>query len=132
MPCSFTRGIWHYISMNIFIGLCIGAVSGVIAALCGVGGGIIMVPAFVFFLGADQKTATATSLAAMILTASAASIKNQSNGFIDWKIAVPCALAGAIVAWFAADLLKALSNQILTRGFAILLIVAGVRMFWQK
>ena len=118
--------------MTIFIGILIGAVSGVIAALCGVGGGIIMVPAFVMLMKLDQKTATATSLAAMILTASAASLKNQSNGFIDWKIAVPCALAGATVAWFAADLLKALSNETLTRGFAVLLIVAGVRMLWQK
>ncbi len=118
--------------MNILIAVCIGAISGVVSSLCGVGGGIIMVPAFVSLLSTDQKTATATSLAAMILTATAATAKNQSNGFIDWKIAVPCALAGATVAWFAADLLKALSNQTLTKGFAVLLIVAGVRMLWQK
>jgi len=118
--------------MNIFLALCIGALSGVIAALCGVGGGIVMVPAFVLLLKTDQKTAAATSLAAMILTACAATAKNQMNGFIDWKIAIPCSLAGALVAWFAADLLKALSNQTLTKGFAILLIVFGVRMLWQK
>ena len=118
--------------MNIFIGAFIGAVSGVVAALCGVGGGIVMVPAFVFLLKTEQKTAAATSLAAMILTAISATAKNQSNGFIDWKIAIPCSLAGALVAWFAADLLKALSNQTLTKGFAVLLIVAGVRMLWQK
>lgn len=103
-----------------------------IAALCGVGGGIIMVPAFVILLGLDQKTAVATSLAAIILTALAATAKNQINGLIDWKIVIPSALAGAVVAWFAADFLKALSNQALTKGFAILLIVAGVRMLWQK
>lgn len=118
--------------MTIFLSLLIGAASGVIAALCGVGGGVVMVPAFVFLLKMDQKTAAATSLAAMILTAIAATTKNHPNGFVDWKIAIPCALAGATVAWFAADLLKALSNQALTRGFAVLLIVMGVRMLWQK
>ena len=118
--------------MNIVIAVVIGAISGVIAALCGVGGGVVMVPAFVLLLKMEQKTATATSLAAMILTAFAATAKNQTNGFVDWKVAVPCALAGATVAWFAADWLKDLSNQTLTRAFAILLIVMGVRMLWQK
>jgi uncharacterized membrane protein YfcA len=51
---------------TIFTCLAIGIVSGVIAALCGVGGGVVMVPAFVFFLKLPQKTAVATSLAIII------------------------------------------------------------------
>ena len=47
----------------------IGVVSGVLAALCGVGGGIIMVPAFVALLGVNQKVATATSMAVIVPTA---------------------------------------------------------------
>ncbi|MBK8091711.1 MAG: TSUP family transporter [Verrucomicrobiaceae bacterium] len=40
--------------------LAIGVVSGIIAALCGVGGGVVMVPAFVLLLDMPQKTAVAT------------------------------------------------------------------------
>ena len=110
--------------------LLIGAVSGAVAALCGVGGGIIMVPAFVFLLGLAQKNAVATSLAAIILTSVVASVKNTSNNFVDWRVTVPTALAAALVAWFAADWLKHLSNTTLTRIFAVVMIAVGARMLW--
>jgi uncharacterized protein len=117
---------------TILLSLLIGAVSGLVAALCGVGGGIIMVPALVYFFGLSQKMAVATSLGAIVLIAIAGTLKNHSNDLVHWKIAVSCAVAGAIVAWFGADLLKTLSNETLTRGFAILLIVIGARMLFFK
>ena len=118
--------------MNPFIiSLLIGALSGVVAALCGVGGGIILVPAFVFFLGLDQKTAVATSLTAIVLTAIVATIRNSGNQLIDWKIVLPTAIGAAVTAWFAADALKYLSNELLTRIFAILMIGVGVRMLFK-
>jgi uncharacterized membrane protein YfcA len=116
----------------LLIAICIGAVSGVVAALCGVGGGIIMVPAFSLWLKMPQKTAVATSLAAIILTALLASAKNHGNQLVDWRIAIPCGVAGAVVAWFAADALKHLSNPVLTRIFAVVLILVGTRMLFQK
>ena len=108
----------------------IGIATGVISALCGVGGGIIMVPAFVLILKQPPKTAIATSLAIIIATAAAASAKNLGNNLINWKVALPTALASAVVAWFAADWLKHLSNTTLTRMFAVLVIVMGIRMLW--
>jgi uncharacterized membrane protein YfcA len=116
----------------LFVAIIIGAASGAIAALCGVGGGIIMVPLFVYFLGMPQKPAVATSLCAIIFTAIFATGKNAINGFIDWRVAVGAGVAGGLVAWFAADALKHLSNTTLTRIFAILLIGSGLRMLFQK
>ena len=110
----------------------VGMVAGVIAAVCGVGGGIVMVPAFVMLLGLAQKEAVATSLTAIILISLLATIKNHANSFVNWPVAISCAVVGALVAWFAADLLKVLSNQTLTRIFAVLMIVVGVRMLFQK
>ena len=106
----------------------IGALSGVIAALCGVGGGVVMVPLFVSYLGLSQKQAIATSLAAMILTAIAATAKNQSSELVNWKIAIPCGAAAAVIAWFASDALKALNNRTLTIIFACTMIAMGIRM----
>jgi uncharacterized membrane protein YfcA len=117
---------------TILLSLLIGAISGLVAALCGVGGGIIMVPAMVYFFGFEQKVAVATSLGAIILIALAGTLKNHTNLLVDWKVAVVCALAGAVVAWFGADLLKALSNEMLTRGFAVLLIAVGLKMLFFK
>ncbi len=118
--------------MNSLIALLIGAVGGVVAALCGVGGGIIMVPAFVLILKMEQRLAVATSLAAIILTALATSAKNHTNGLIDWRVALPSGLAGAVVGWFAADLLKKLQDVTLTRIFATLVIVIGAQMWIQS
>lgn len=115
---------------NILLCLLAGVVSGGVAALCGVGGGIILVPAFVFFFDMPQKNAVATSLAAIILTSLAASIRNTGNQLVDWKVAVPVALSAAVVAWFAADWLRQLSNLLLTRIFAVVMITVGARMLW--
>ena len=116
----------------ILVSIAIGALSGVVAALCGVGGGIVMVPLFAMLLKMPQKVAVATSLAAMILTAALATAKNQANAIIDWRIALSAGTAGAVIAWFAADALKHLSNEALTRIFAFVLIAVGVRMLLSK
>ncbi len=109
----------------------IGVVSGVIAALCGVGGGVVMVPAFVFFLALPQKTAVATSLAIIIPTALMATTQNARNGFVDWKVALVTALSASLFAYFGAGWLKVLSNETLTRVFGTVLVVFGVRMLLQ-
>ncbi len=110
----------------------IGTISGFAAALCGVGGGIIMVPAFVFLLGLPQREAVATSLGAVILIAILGTLKNSSNELVHWPVAITAALVGGVVAWFGADLLKHFSNETLTRIFAVLLILVGIRMLWPK
>lgn len=114
------------------IALIIGAVGGVVAALCGVGGGVVMVPAFVMLLKMDQKGAVATSLAAIIFTAIFTTMKNHSNGLISWKVAIPAGLVGGLVGWLAADALKKLQDVTLTRIFAAVIIVLGVQMWWQS
>lgn len=92
-----------------------------------------MVPAFRFFFKEmDQKAAVATSLAAIVLTAIATTAKNHTNGLIDWRVALVCGLAGGIVGWFAADLLKKLSDEMLVRIFATTIILFGVQMWVQS
>jgi uncharacterized membrane protein YfcA len=116
----------------IMIAVLIGCVGGIVAALCGVGGGVVMVPAFVFLLKMNQKVAVATSLAAIVLTAVATTAKNQANGYIDWPVALGAGAAGGIVGWFAADLLKRLQDVTLVRIFATVIIVFGVQMWIQS
>jgi len=114
------------------IAVIIGAVGGVVAALCGVGGGVVMVPAFVMALKMDQKGAVATSLAAIIFTAIFTTMKNHSNGLITWKVAIPAGVAGGIIGWLAADALKKLQDVTLTRIFAVIIILLGIQMWWQS
>ncbi|MBC7820147.1 MAG: sulfite exporter TauE/SafE family protein [Planctomycetaceae bacterium] len=106
----------------------IGIASGVLAALCGVGGGIIMVPAFVAFLGLSQKSATATSMAVIVPTAIAATIRHIHNRYVDWNVVVMTALSATLVSFFVADYVKKLGNETLTRIFAILILIVGTKM----
>jgi len=124
-PAPYTAGM-----QTILLCVLTGGIGGVVAALCGVGGGILMVPAFVYLFNMPQKEAVATSLAAVILTALMASIRNAGNGFVNWKIAIPTAISAALIAWFAADWLRVLSNLMLTRIFAVVMIALGCRMLW--
>jgi len=109
------------------LALLTGAISGLVAALCGVGGGVIMVPAFRSVLQLTHKQAIATSLAVIIPTAVIATLKNASGDarLITWSIVLPAALGAAISAFFAVDLMKSLSNPFLTRLFT------GLRMLFQ-
>jgi uncharacterized protein len=122
------RNRMKFITLAILTGLA----AGLLGALCGVGGGIIMVPAFVALLGLEHKQAVATSMAVIIITAIAATLNNtRANNLIDWRIVAAVGAASAVSAWFGSDLMRSLSNQTLTRTFGVLLVVFGLRMLWK-
>jgi uncharacterized membrane protein YfcA len=130
--CSWGRSISGMTKLLI-TGLLVGAAAGLVGALCGVGGGIIMVPAFVIALGMTQKTAVATSLAVVVVSGLSGTINNAVNSdLINWKVVAVTAVGAAVAAWFGADLMRSLSSPQLQKGFAILLIVVGVRMLLMK
>jgi len=115
--------------MLIIYSLAIGAAAGLLGSLLGVGGGILMVPAFVLVLKMETKAAIMTSMAVIVVTSLSATINNATGkgSLIDWRIALATGLAAATAAWFGADLMKTLSNQTLTKMFGVVLIVAGIR-----
>jgi uncharacterized membrane protein YfcA len=116
----------------VFFAILTGLAAGLLGALCGVGGGIVMVPAFVGLLGLEHKQAVATSMAVIIVTAIVATINNsRANGLIDWRIVACVGLASAVAAWFGSDLMRSLSNHTLTRIFGCLLVVFGARLLWK-
>ncbi|MFT5883270.1 MAG: putative membrane protein YfcA [Crocinitomicaceae bacterium] len=113
---------------TLLISLTVGAAAGLLGALCGIGGGIVMVPAFTRLLGLEHKQAVATSLAIIIITALVATTNNSRAGLVDWRI-VLCAAAGAAAAsWFGSDLMQGLQSSTLTRIFGITLLVCGAKM----
>lgn len=110
----------------------IGITAGLLGALCGVGGGIVMVPAFVGLLGLDHKRAVATSMAIIIIISIVATLNNtRTNKLIDWQIVAAVGVASAIAAWYGSDLMRHLSNPTLTRVFGCVLVVFGARMLWK-
>ena len=112
-----------------------GVIAGLLGALCGVGGGIVMVPAFVTVLGFEQKKAVATSLAVIVIIALVATLNTslrKEPDLIDWRVVALAAVAAALAAWFGTDLMHKLSNQYLTRIFGVVLLVFGIKMLLSK
>jgi len=80
-------------------------------------------------LGLEQKSAVATSLAVIVITAVVATSNNVIKAdLINWKIVAIAAVGASVASWFGSDLMKSLSSPQLTRIFAITLIVFGVVM----
>jgi uncharacterized protein len=94
------------------VGRCvaIGLVAGGLSGLLGIGGGVIMVPAFVYFVRMEVKSAIATSLVCVGLFAIPGAITHAVLGHVDWRVAaalivgvVPGARVGASLAIRASD-----------------------------
>ncbi len=106
----------------------LGLGAGIVSGLFGVGGGVIMVPGMVLWLGLGPHRAHATSVAAIVAAAAAGLSPFAASGDVEWS-AVPILLVGsAIGAVTAASLLGRLPALWLTRGFVVLLLVTAVRL----
>src|SRR3954464_4679164 len=82
-------------------GLGIGLGAGVLSGLVGIGGGIIIVPALIYFFGMDQKTAQGTSLAVLLPpTGLLAFMRYYKAGHVDVKIGILIVVGLVIGGWF--------------------------------
>ena len=88
----------------------IGLVAGLLSGLLGIGGGVIMVPAFVQLAAIPVKEAIATSLACVGLFAIPGTLTHWAEGHVDWRVAaalvigvVPGARLGAALTIRATD-----------------------------
>jgi uncharacterized membrane protein YfcA len=66
----------------------IGTAAGVFSGLFGVGGGTVMVPLLVLWLGYGEREATGTSLAAIVIIAAVAGGAQAAYGNVDWAKAL--------------------------------------------
>jgi len=110
----------------------IGIAGGMLGALFGVGGGVIMVPALLKFTDLDMKESVATSLAIIIITSACATYGNASANLINWKLVAIAGFGAALAAYFGSGAMREMNNETLTRSFAVLMIVMGVYLLLPK
>ncbi|HEY5579291.1 MAG TPA: sulfite exporter TauE/SafE family protein [Acidimicrobiia bacterium] len=109
--------------------LAIGIAAGVLSGLFGVGGGIVIVPGLALLLGMDQRLAHGTSLAAILPIAAAALIGYSLDGHVDWPVAGSLIAGSVVGASFGTHWLHRLPTRYLQLGFALLLVLAAIRLF---
>ena len=106
----------------------VGLVAGFFSGLFGVGGGILIVPLLVAFAGYPAKGAMATSLAAILFTATAAAFAHATNGDVAWKDAALVGLPAVGGAVLGAELHQRLESRWLVLGFSAFLCLVAVRL----
>jgi uncharacterized membrane protein YfcA len=109
----------------------IGLVAGFFSALFGVGGGVVIVPMLLLVAKWDLRSATATSLAAIGLTATAGVITYVVHGEVEPLYAVLLGVPAAAGSFGGSTLQQRLPVRTLSFLFAALLVAIAIRMLLQ-
>jgi uncharacterized membrane protein YfcA len=108
--------------------LAVGLVAGFFSSLFGVGGGIVIVPALVVLLAFDQRLASGTSLAAILVSSVAGAVTYAFHGDVKPGAAALVGLPAVIGVVAGAAFQQRVPLDKLAYGFALLLAAVAVRL----
>lgn len=120
-----------YKPMDIVTLIAVGLVAGIVSGLIGVGGGIVIVPALVFFFGYSQQMSQGTSLAMMIPPVGIlAVIQYYKKGHVDLKIAGLLCIGFVAGAWLGSKLAVNMPQDILKKVYGGILVLIAIRLIF--
>jgi hypothetical protein len=121
---------------TILILIIIGLSAGILSGLVGVGGGIVMVPLFVLFLGLTQHNAQGLSLAVMLPPVTFLAVYNYhaagTGGNIDWRIALTVSLLFAIGGFIGSKIALQIDQRMLRKIFGVFMLLVAVKLIFTK
>jgi uncharacterized membrane protein YfcA len=104
----------------------VGLLTGTLAGLLGIGGGVIMVPAMVVLLGMVPAVAKGTSVAVIVPTAIMGTIRNRSKANVDIRVAAVVGGFGAASAIVGSTISDQMSDRVSNIMFAALLVFVAI------
>jgi len=111
----------------------IGVVAGFVSGSMGVGGGVIIIPALVFFLGITQHEAQGTSVAVLsIPVAIVAAINYYKSGYVNFKFAAIIVLTFVIGGYLGSKFAVNVPEKVLKPIFGGLMLLVGIKMIFGK
>ena len=118
---------------DIFILLALGLIAGVLSGMVGIGGGIVIVPALVYFLGFSQHSAQGTVLFMFLLPIGVLGVFNYwQEGHIDWKVACIMGATFLIGSFIGSKTAIAIDQNLLKKVFGVILFLVSLKMiFWK-
>lgn len=118
---------------TILILLVIGIITGVMAGMLGIGGGLVVIPALVMFMGMTQQQAQGTSLAMMLPPIGIIAAYNYYKaGHVDLKIAMILACMFIVGSYFGSKLAIRLPQDTLKKIFGVFLLLVAIKMLLGK
>ncbi len=115
------------------IAVIIGLVAGILSGLMGIGGGIIMIPALVIIFGFSQHLSQGTTLAAMVLPIGLlATLEYYKKGNVNLSVALCIAVGFFIGGYIGARYVSQITDLVLKKMFAVLLMIVAVKIFFSK
>ena len=114
---------------TLFILLAIGVLAGIASGFVGIGGGLIIVPALIYFLDLDQHTAQGTSLALMLPPIGImAAMQYQSEEHVEWTYSAIIAVTFILGAWLGSKWSLKLPTSMVRLVFSGILFYAAIGM----
>lgn len=119
------RGLTAAILMK---GLLTGCAVGFLTGLLGVGGGFLLIPALLLVLRVPMSVAIGTSLVVIVINCAGGLLAYLGHAELDWGVTALFTLAATIASVLGTRVARSLPDAVLTRGFAVLVLVlaAGV------
>lgn len=113
--------------------IALGVVIGGISGLIGIGGGAFLIPALIYFYGMSQLRAQGTSLATLLLPIGIfACWTYYKAGHVDVRLALLISLGFAGGGWLGGLWAQHLSDTVLRRSFAALLVLLALKLLWTR
>jgi uncharacterized membrane protein YfcA len=113
--------------------LLIGLTAGVFSGFLGLGGGIVIIPMLVYFLGFSQQMAQGTSLGLLLPPIGLFAVINyHKSGFVDLKAAGIMIITFLIGSYLASLVAVQLNEAITKKLFAIFLLAYSMKLFFGK
>jgi uncharacterized protein len=116
---------------TILIIILVGIAAGILGGLVGVGGGIIIVPALVYFIGFSQKTAQGTSLGLIMLPVGIFGVlQYYKQGHVNFNVVGLLAIGFLAGSYFGSKFALSLPQETVKKIFAGLMIIIAVKMIF--
>ena len=115
----------------IIILLLVGLAAGILGGLVGVGGGIIIVPSLIYFLGFSQKEAQGTSLGILLLPVGILGVLQfYKAGYVDMRTVWLVSFGFLVGSYFGSKIALSFPQETVKKIFAILMILIALKMLF--
>ena len=122
------------ISFSTFIVLIIiGLLAGILSGFVGVGGGILIIPLLIIFLGISQFEAQGTAIVAMLPPIGIlAAINYFKSGYVKWEYAAVIALTFVVGGYFGSKISLTLDAEIVKKVLGVVMLFAAIKLIFIK